>query len=250
MTVLRSILFGLTFYGGVVVIGIIYIPLAFLPSRIGAPFFRLWVRLALFCTREIAGIKYRIVLADRASIPQTPVIFAAKHQSAWETIAFNEIVPHSAFVLKKELLKMPFFGWYLRKMPHISVDRSAGSSAMRDLITGGKQMIRNGNSIIIYPQGTRVQPGEDTPYHPGVFALYKALNVPVVPVALNSGRLWPRNSILKHAGMVTVKILPSIPPGLDRKTFMAQLEQMIETEIQRLEQIDDDPVDNCVEQKS
>ncbi|MDW3206497.1 MAG: lysophospholipid acyltransferase family protein [Alphaproteobacteria bacterium] len=230
MTLIRSLLFGVLFYGGTLVIGFLYTPLAILPGRIGRPFFRAWVMYSAAIVRWVAGIRYRVVLRDGAAWPDGPAIYASKHQSAWETLLFNLLLPNPVFVLKKELQRIPFFGWYLPKMRQIAVDRKAGAAAMRGMVSQAEAVVADGHSIVIYPQGTRVAPGVDHPYHPGVYAMYRALQIPVVPIALDSGRLWARNGLIKRAGTITVSVLPAIPPGLDRKSFMARLEQAIETE--------------------
>lgn len=235
MTLIRSLVFSFLFYGSIMVVGIGFLPLLLTPPRIAFPFLRAWLSFAMACTRWIAGIRHRIVLAPGATYPAGPVIYAAKHQSAWETLAFNEIFEKPVFVLKKELKSLPFFGWYLTKMRSIAVDRAGAASAMRRMVTEARETVEDGYSIVIYPQGTRVPPGEKVPYHPGVYALYRALNLPVVPVALDSGRLWARNGFLKHPGTISVSILPAIEPGLDRKTFMAKLETLIETECARID---------------
>lgn len=234
MTVLRSLLFGFAFYGGTIVIGFLYLPLILLPEWIGRPFFRFWIFYGVACAWLFAGIKYRVVYADGAALADGPAIYASKHQSAWETMAFSHILPKPVFVLKQELKSVPFFGWYLSKMRMIAVDRAAGASAMRSMVLQGRAVIKDGYSVVIYPQGTRVAPGVSAPYHPGVYALYRSLNVPVIPIALDSGRRWRRNSFLKRAGTITVSILPAIPPGLDRQSFMDRLENVIESECRRL----------------
>lgn len=235
MTLIRSLLFGVLFYGGVIILGTVYLPLAFLPARVGRPFFMAWVGYAVWCIEVIAGIRHNLVFTDTEGFPEGPVVYASKHQSAWETLVYNRLLPRPAFVLKKELMRVPFFGWYLSKMHNIAVDRKAGASAMRAMIQQAEVIVADGYSIIIYPQGTRVAPGKEVPYHPGVFALYKNLSLPVVPIALNSGRLWARNGLIKRAGTVTVSVLPAIEPGLNRKEFMEKLESAIESETLRLD---------------
>jgi 1-acyl-sn-glycerol-3-phosphate acyltransferase len=234
MTVIRSFLFAVVFYLSVPVAGTLYLPLLLLPRRAGMPFFRAWLAFAVHGARLICGIRWRLRFAEGQDFPDRPVIYAAKHQSAWETLAFNLILPDPVFVLKKELKALPFFGWYLGRMGQIAVDRAGGAAAMRGMVAQALDSVAAGRSVVIYPQGTRVSPGAQAPYHPGVFALYRALDIPVVPVALDSGRLWRRNGFLKHSGTITVSVLPEIPPGLDRKAFMAQLETAIETETERL----------------
>jgi 1-acyl-sn-glycerol-3-phosphate acyltransferase len=235
VTILRSIVFSILFYGSIVVAGLAYLPLLLTPPRIALPFLRGWLAFAMGTARVVAGIRHEIRFAPGASFPDGPAIYASKHQSAWETLAFNHIIPKPVFVLKKELKSVPFFGWYLSKMRQIAVDRAAGAAAMRRMVNDAKDVVADGYSIVIYPQGTRVAPGVQVPYHPGVFALYKALDLPVVPVALDSGRLWARNGLIKRAGTITISVLPAIPPGLDRKAFMTRLENAIETECARIE---------------
>ena len=156
------------------------------------------------------------------------VLYAVKHQSAWETIIFSWLLAAPAFVLKRELLRLPIIGWFFLKTGCIPVDRSAGMRALREMRAAGQDLAKKGRSMLIFPQGTRVAPGMDQPYEIGVFSLYQAVGLPVVPVALNSGHVWPRNSWLKYQGRVTVEFLEPIEPGLDRKCFMATLKQRIE----------------------
>ncbi|MEQ8441016.1 MAG: lysophospholipid acyltransferase family protein [Alphaproteobacteria bacterium] len=228
ITAARSLLFAVFFYGGTIVAGTLFLPLLLVPRRVAMPFFRGWMHYSLACARVLLGIRYEVRLAPGASFPDETAIYAAKHQSAWETLAFNQIIRNPVFVLKKELLRVPFFGWHLKKIGHIPVDRSGAASAMREMIAASKGAVADHRNIVIYPQGTRVPPGKKMPYHPGVFALYRTLGTPVVPIALNSGVLWPRTGLLRRAGKITVLILPAIPPGLDRAAFMSRLEQDIE----------------------
>ena len=156
------------------------------------------------------------------------MLYAVKHQSAWETIILSWLLAAPAFVLKRELLRLPVIGWFFLKTGCIPVDRSAGMRALRGMRAAGQDLAKKGRSMLIFPQGTRVTPGADQPYEIGVFSLYQATGLPVVPVALNSGHVWPRNSWLKYPGKVTVEFLEPIEPGLDRKSFMAKLKQRIE----------------------
>jgi 1-acyl-sn-glycerol-3-phosphate acyltransferase len=157
-----------------------------------------------------------------------PVLYAVKHQSAWETIILSWLLAAPAFVLKRELLRLPIIGWFFLKTGCIPVDRSAGMRALREMRAAGQDLAKKDRSMLIFPQGTRVAPGADQPYEIGVFSLYQATGLPVVPVALNSGYVWPRNSWLKYPGRVTVAFLDPIEPGLDRKCFMAKLKKCIE----------------------
>ena len=163
-----------------------------------------------------------------------PAIIASKHQSAWETLTFHALIPDVAVGLKEELTRIPVFGWYLLRAGNIKIDRGAGSRAIRSLIEGAKRAAADGLCVLIFPEGTRRAPGDPPDYKPGVAALYGALRLPVVPVALNSGMFWRRREFTKHPGRIVVEFLEPIPAGLDRKHFMARLERAIEDATARL----------------
>jgi 1-acyl-sn-glycerol-3-phosphate acyltransferase len=191
---------------------------------------RFWARSVLSMLTVLTGLRYRVV----GTVPREPVMFAVKHQSAWETVALSLIVHDPVFVLKQELARIPVFGWLLLRTGNIAVDRTGGGAALRSLLAAAQQRIGEGRPIVIFPEGTRTAPGTRHPYHPGVAALYGALDVPVVPVALNSGLFWPRRSLALAPGEITLEFLPAIPPGLPRRAFMAQLEGAIEGAAYRL----------------
>ncbi|WP_259781449.1 lysophospholipid acyltransferase family protein [Aestuariispira ectoiniformans] len=223
MAYIRSFLFGVSFYSLTTVLCFAYLPLLLLPRRGFAPFARFWVRCSLCFLRVFNGIDYRIRGQER--LPDEPVIFASKHQSAWETLSLAVIMDDPAFVLKKELTWIPIFGWYLAKMQNVAVDRSAGAKALKQMVDQTKERLDEGRPVVIFPQGTRTAPGDKSkPYLPGVAALYGKANVPVVPVALNSGLFWPRRKFLKNPGTITLEYLEPIPPGLNRKVFLKELE--------------------------
>ena len=137
-------------------------------------------------------------------------------------------------MLKKELLMIPVFGWFLARVGMIAIDRSGKASALKKMVADAKAIFAQGRPVVIFPEGTRVAPGARMPYQPGIAALYAQLGVPVVPVALNSGLFWGRQAFVKKAGVITIEYLPPIPPGLDRKSFMRELEARIETAAERL----------------
>lgn len=193
---------------------------------------RAWQRGIQLGLRLLVGLDYEV--RGREHLPATPVLIACKHQSAWETVAFNLLVPNLAIGLKEELTRIPLFGWYLRRARNIQIDRGATARAIRSLVDGARRAVDAGDAILIFPEGTRRGPDDPPDYKPGVAALYNALKLPVVPVALNSGLFWPRRSFLKRPGRITVEFLDPIPPGLDRKAFMAELERRIETASTRL----------------
>jgi 1-acyl-sn-glycerol-3-phosphate acyltransferase len=226
-TVLRSVVFNLLYAIWTGGMHILCIPLLLGPRRWSRVAGGVWIDVDLWLLRNLVGLDYRVIGAE--NLPVGPAIFAAKHQSAWETLFFSRYLNYPAFVLKRELLSIPLFGWYLRKVGMIAVDRAAGASALRNMARQASEAFAEDRSILIFPEGTRVPPGQSRPYHPGVAALYTQLKVPVVPVALNSGLFRGRRSFVKRPGTVTVQFLPPIPPGLDRKAFMRELESRIET---------------------
>ena len=163
-----------------------------------------------------------------------PCLVAGKHQSFWETFAVLPLFDDPCMVLKRELTFIPLFGWFTLKFKMISVERRAGSAALRKLVARGKQEIARGRAIIIMPEGTRRGPEDPPDYKPGAAALYNALNVPCVPFGLNSGLFWPRRKFLRNPGTIVIEFLPAIPAGLSRKEFQKRLEAAIETSSARL----------------
>lgn len=229
---LRSALFQLWFFG-VTFLASLLLTLALpLPHRVMAKGVAAYARAVLFGLRAIAGISHEI--RGREHMPRARAIVAAKHQSAWETVAMLAILDDPVQVLKKELALIPFYGWHALKLGMIPVDRSARASALKKMIALAKRRIAQNRIILIFPQGTRVAPGCREEYKPGVAALYTQLGVPCVPVALNSGVFWPRRALLKKPGTIVVEFLPPIPPGLKREQFMALLESRIEEASNRL----------------
>lgn len=250
MTRLRSLVFDALFLCWSVAMHLVTLPLLLGPP--GGVYLMgwIWVRGGLFLLRAVCGLGYRIEGLE--NLPDHPVVVAAKHQSIWETIAFCHIFRRPIFVLKHELLRIPFYGWYLRRMGMIAIDREGGATALRRMIAEARQQLDAGKHIVIFPEGTRTRPGQRRPYHPGVAALYKQLGVPVLPVALNSGLFWPARSFRQKPGRITVKMLPPLPPGLDRREFIARLEQSIEDASRSLlpdggqGTVAGEPVDNSV----
>ena len=181
---------------------------------------------------KLVGLDYQVRGRDR--LPKTLAIYAVKHQSAWDTITPHLLVKDPAIALKKELTTVPIFGRCLLHAGMIRLDRGKGAEALRTLIDGGRKAVKRGSPIWIFPEGTRTPPGKKGRYHSGVAALYRELGLPVVPVALNSGLYWERRSFAKRAGTVLVEFLDPIEPGLDRRTFMTELERRIETATARL----------------
>jgi len=227
---LRSAAFNLSFYLMSVVIVIAATPLFLLPTRLTVKAMAFWSHATLWLLRVIAGTDYEI----RGKLPEGPVLVASKHQSMWDTVVMTAILNHPAMVLKRELLWIPFYGWYAQKARMIAIDRDSGSSAIRRLIAQGKAAIAEGRPIVIFPEGTRSAAGAKLPYKPGVAALYRHLGVACVPAAVNSGLFWARRGFSRKPGTIVLEFLEPIPPGLDRKSFMETLETRIEAATDRL----------------
>ena len=204
---------------------VIGLPILLLPYRACQKYEHLWSAIMVVLLKYIMGITHRVTGAR----PDHPVIYAAKHQSAWETIFLYAEFDSPAPVLKKELIYLPFIGLFFVKVPSVPIDRSAGRAALKNLMAVAEKINKIGDSILIFPQGTRVAPGVEHSYHAGTFAIYQATGLPVVPVALNSGLFWSRAAFTKKSGVIDVQLLPEIPPGLNRREFMARLEHDIET---------------------
>lgn len=228
MVWLRSLLFNTLFWLWTLGLGVIAIP-TLLTHKSAAFTSRLWLDVVFILLRVCCAIRVRI--EGREHIPNTASIFAAKHQSAWETLYLWRLLGNPAFILKKELLQIPVFGWYLWRSRPIAIDRSSGKQAMRQVIEQGKARLSAGRHIVIFPEGTRTKPATTKPYKKGVFALAEATQAPVVPVALNAGVLWPRNSFCKFPGTITLAFLPPIAPAQLTPTH---LQDVIEAASHRL----------------
>ena len=230
---LRSLLFGIAFALTTVLMSLLGLPILVLPYRLLRSYKQLWLRMVLWQIHVFIGIDFEE--RGREKIPAGPVIFAVKHQSAWDTLGPSYVHPDMVFVLKRELTWVPAWGWYLIRMGMIPIDRAKGIAALKRLVVRARKAVAGNRSILIFPQGTRTAPGAERPYLPGVAALYAGLAVPVVPVALNSGLFWPRRKLFKWPGTITLEYLDAIGPGLDRKTFMRTLAERIEPATARLE---------------
>jgi 1-acyl-sn-glycerol-3-phosphate acyltransferase len=228
------LLFNTLFLLWMALLGILTLPMLVLPRSCALAVGRLFAGNVMSLLRLIVGLDYRIVGAEH--LKGGPAIVALKHQSAWDTLILPILLVDPAVVLKRELLWLPFYGWYASKVGNIPIDRGAGAKALRGMVERAKAALAAGRPVVIFPQGTRTAPGTERAYQPGVAALYLQAGVPVVPAALNSGLFWGRRAFAKRPGTVTVEMLPPIPPGLDRKRFMAELEAAIEGATHRLEQ--------------
>lgn len=230
---LRSIGFTICNLAATAVFAVVMMPTLLLPRRAMPVVGRAWAAMVNGLVRGVIGA--RIEFRGMENLPDGASLVAAKHQSAWETSALLGVLPDACFVLKKELHLIPVFGWYLMRNKQVAVDRGAGAKALKSLLRGARAAVGEGRQIVIFPEGTRVPPGESRDYQPGVAALYKALQLPVVPVALNSGVCWGRRRFTKRPSPIIVEFGTPIPPGLDRADFMARLHAAIEPATQRLE---------------
>jgi len=191
-----------------------------------------WAWVLSLGLKLIVGLSFEV--RGRENIAKGPAIYAAKHQSAWDTFVYFLILKDPSYILKKELLSIPVWGWCARKYGAVSVDRDGGGAALKKMITDVGIRLKRGMSIVIFPEGTRTRPGDRQPYHPGIAAIYGKLDLPIIPVALNSGLFWGRRDFAKRPGMISVEFLPPIPPGQRRREFMAALENQVESASDRL----------------
>jgi 1-acyl-sn-glycerol-3-phosphate acyltransferase len=206
--------------------------LAFLPllvsrrSTVGA--IRLWVRGVQTLARMITGITFRS--EGRENIPKGPCIVAAQHQSSFETYAMFLEFDRPIFVLKRELIYIPVIGWYMQRAGLVHIDRGAGATAMRKMMREAQAALEAGHQVIIFPEGTRVKPGQSVPYKPGIAALAAYCDAPIIPMALNSGYIWGKTRILKIPGEIVFRYLPALPRGLPREEMLAELRRRLDAE--------------------
>lgn len=192
-----------------------------------------WALIMMWLLRVVCGIRMEVKGAE--NIPTEPRILLCKHQSAWETIALQKVFPPQVWVLKRELLWLPFFGWGLAMTSPIAIKRSDGKGAMKQLLKQGKERMEMGFCVVIFPEGTRIPYGKKGKYKMGGALLSASSGVPVVPIAHNAGKLWGRNSFMKHPGVITMSIGQEIDPaGLKAEEINRSAEEWIEAEVARI----------------
>lgn len=232
LVVVRSLIYFVTFY----VVTALYLVLGswllFGPRTWAMKGLELHGRTCVWLLRLICGTKLDV--RGRENLPKSGCLVIAKHQSAWDTFGLISLFRDPAIVLKDELKWIPFYGWFCVKFEHILVKREKASAALKALIRDAKQRISIGREVVIFPEGTRTVPGAPPDYKSGYVALYEALNVVTVPLALNSGLFWPRRSPWRYPGTIVVEFLPALPPGLPRAEFRQRIETAIEAASQRL----------------
>ena len=233
MILLRSVLFNTAFYLVTAIMLVATLPLFFiLPQSFGMSVVRNWARVCVFMHGAITGAKLEVRGVE--NLPKGAALVASKHQSAFETFALIPLLRNPTIVMKRSIRWVPIFGPYTIKTGMIHIDRAGKTAALRALTERAREEAGKGREIIIFPEGTRREPGAPSAYQTGIALLYRTLGVPVVPVAVNSGVFWPRKSFLHYPGTIIVEFLPAIPPGLDSRTFLTRLEGAIEPATTRL----------------
>lgn len=230
---------SLIFFTGMLVTAVIYTPFALLvlplPAVTRSTVIGGWAKMMVAWLRLCCGLRHRVTGLDK--LPAQPCVILAKHQSAWETIAFQHIFPAQAWVLKRELLWIPLFGWGLAATRPIAIDRKAGARALDGVVKQGLERLAGGRYVVVFPEGTRMAPGARGRYNPGGAMLASRAGVPVVPVAHNSGSFWPRRGFLKRPGVIEVCVGPPIDvTGKRAKQINAEAEAWIEAQMARLPQ--------------
>ena len=232
MLILRSLAFNVIFYVHISLRMMAYLALLPFPRKTMVRAVQAWARDNLRLLKAITGTGVEWRGLER--LPPGACLIAAKHQSTWETFALLTILDDPTFVLKRELMWVPLFGWLANRAGMVPVNRGAGSSALAEMNERARDEAARGRQIVIFPEGTRRPPGAPPAYKFGIAHLYGNLDVPCVPIALNSGLFWPRRRFIRRPGTILVEILEPIPPGLPRKDFMDELEARIETASARL----------------
>ena len=234
ITLSRSLLFEFLRILLTIVFSFVAISVFFLPPVKRYIVISYWAKIIIPLSRVICGVNFRILGGE--NIPKKPTIILSNHQSAWETFAFQLIFPPQVWLLRKSLLKIPFFGWGLAMTSPIAIDRKLGTQALRDLVRQGKQRIKAGFCVVIFPEGTRMAPGAIKEYQIGGAFLACNTNCAVTPVAHNAGTLWTKNAILKRPGVITISVGPKISPaGLTPRQLTRKVEMWIQNETSRLD---------------
>ena len=223
MSLLRSLLHAAVFYLGSAVIVIVAVLLLPFGQRMAIRSAYVWASFHYWCAHVLLGIETRV----EGAMATVPTLYACKHESMYETAEMLRLFFDPAVVFKRELLRIPGWGWVAERHGVIPIDREAGAGAVRALLTAAKQVRAAGRNVVIFPEGTRVPHGEAPPLKAGFAGLYKALGMPVVPIAMDSGRVWPRRSFIKRPGVVTFRLGEPIPPGLPRDDVEARVHAAI-----------------------
>ena len=234
MLLLRSLLFNFFLYAGIILVFLIAIPALLLPSKVTLLFGKFLGHYVIVIVRIFLNTKVEFKGIEK--IPKDEKYFVASaHQSMFETFALQSVLDYPVFILKKELLKIPLFGQYLKKIKSIEIIRDTTTKENLNFFDKVAKIIKNENRpLLIFPQGTRVKVEDRVPFKKGVGRIYEALNISCVPIALNSGKVWPKNGIIKYPGKITVSFLEPIKPGLNKEEFIKNLEIKIYDEIKNI----------------
>jgi len=231
MKLIRSIIFVVWLYGSMAVIGLGMLPWVAWDERNVWVALRTWTRTILWGLRWIVGA--RVTFEGLENLPQGGALIACKHEAMLDTVAPSLFLKEPVFIYKRELAKTPILGLYLGRN-QLAVDRGGYATALKSMVRGARDAVSKGRQVLIFPEGTRKELDAAPDYKPGIAAMYRDLNIPVTPIALNTGLIWKPKGIMRSPGTVTFKILPPIPAGLSRDDFMRELEKTIETESQAL----------------
>jgi 1-acyl-sn-glycerol-3-phosphate acyltransferase len=229
---LRSLIYNVLFYLVLICWLIVAIPTVVMRRTAIMTIAKLWSRQSTWLLRVVCNVKVEYRGVEK--IPKGPLVVASKHQSMWETFALLQMFDQPLYILKRELTRIPFFGWYLIKAGMISVDRRAGGRALLKMVRQASEEVRNGRQLIIFPEGTRRPVDAPPDYKPGVAQLYASSRVSCLPVALNSGLFWPRRTFMRYPGTLVVEFLDVLPPGLPRDEFLTRIAATIEEATARL----------------
>ncbi|CCE11619.1 putative 1-acylglycerol-3-phosphate O-acyltransferase (plsC) [Bradyrhizobium sp. STM 3843] len=229
---LRSLVFNILFYPVFIFWALVALPTLAMPRKALMRVANWWGQTNILLMRVICNI--RVEYRGVEKIPKGPLIVAAKHQSMWETISLLHFFDEPFFVLKRELRRIPIFGLFLMKADMVAIDRSAGRRALMQVVRRASEEVKRGRQFVIFPEGTRRPPGAPPHYKAGVGLIYVDCGVPCLPVALNSGLFWPRNSFMRYPGTLVVEFLDPLPPGLPREEFLSRVETAIEDATNRL----------------
>ncbi len=232
MLVFKSIIFYLSLIIWTLFMGVICIPFLLLPSKFLKYPTKIWIKIIFVFLENICNIKHRIVGME--NVPNETVLITSKHQSAFETLALYYYLKDCFFVHKKELFLIPVFGQYLYKSNMVSIDRTGGTKTMRKMLDEVKSKLESGSSIVIFPEGTRKIPGSKPDYKTGFIGIYNHTKKKILPIALNSGLCWSKQSWILKRGIITISILPIIKENYDKKTVLNKVQEQIEVASNKL----------------
>ncbi|MDC7683134.1 lysophospholipid acyltransferase family protein [Asticcacaulis sp. BYS171W] len=227
MNFIRSLVYVVWLYGAVVVVGLLGMPFMLVSRPWGMTVIRIWAKTALWGLRVICGVKVEFRGLEHR--PTGAALIAGKHLSMLDTIAPFVVLDKTCFILKKELTYLPFFGWYIWRTKMIPIQRKDAAKALKAMVADTRDRLEDGRQIVIFPEGTRSDVGEDAAYKPGVAALYRDVDYPCHLMATNSGQFWPAHGITRKPGTVVFEFLPPVPAGLKRGEFMSEIKTQLET---------------------